>query len=57
MIIIKVEKVVENLSEEESIDMKSENVYIQSAVAIKTEPEVRFAVIAFVAVVIVHLSV
>ena len=56
-IIIKVEKDVENLSEEESIDMKSENVYIQSAVAIKTEPEVRFAVIAFVAVVIVHLSV
>ena len=51
-IIIKVEKDVENLSEEESIDMKSENVYIPSAVAIKTEPEVRFAVIAFV-----HLSV
>jgi hypothetical protein len=47
-IIIKVERDVENLSEEESIDMKSENVYRPSAVAIKTEPEVRFAVIAFV---------
>lgn len=51
-IIIKVEKDVDNLSEDESIDMKSENVYIPSAVAIKTEPEVRFAVIDFV-----HLSV
>jgi hypothetical protein len=51
-IIIKVEKDIENLSEEESIDMKSENVYIPPTVAIKTELEVRFAVIAFV-----HLSV
>jgi hypothetical protein len=56
-IILKVEKDVEDLNEEESIDMKSENVYIPSAVAIKIEPEVRIAVIAFVAVIFVHLSV
>lgn len=36
-VIIKVEKDVEGL--EESIDMKSEEVYVPSAVAIKTEPE------------------
>jgi hypothetical protein len=42
-VIIKVETGVEGLSEEKSIDMKSEEVYVPSAVAIKTEPEVRLA--------------
>jgi hypothetical protein len=55
--VIKVEKDVEDLSDEESIDMKSGEVYVPSTVAIKIEPEVRFAALAFVGVIFVHLSV